>query len=190
MRVYIASHIFKPDHIAVVEEIIQICDRGRWPYFSPYHASREIWKGRAPKDCSPEERKQVLEQNIAQITLCNIMVAWINRGDDGYEGRPDTGVVWEMGYASSTGIPIIAYLDPNTPIHRKGVNLMLTGTVDAVVESTTGVERALNLIEQGRFGDLEKQFDPQRKIMQEQDVTGGVHVLGSAKSSFDDRLTS
>lgn len=186
MKAYIAAHIFTPDAIGCVNSIKEMLEnRLHLEVFSPYHASRDVWKGRAPKDCTEAERRQVLEQNITNLDDSDILVSWINRDDDGYDGRPDTGVVWEMGYyeclrrwgVGSTNDPAvtgeqisIAYVHPHTKIHRKGINLMLTATVDAVVTDLYMLERACRVAMLGSHDTREvmrKEFDPQSARLQE-----------------------
>lgn len=182
MRVYIAAPIFNAEQVAVVETIKELVEnRLEAEVFSPYHASREIWKGRAPKDCSPEERAQVLSQNVEYLAWCDVLIAWINRGDDGYDGRPDTGVVWEMGYVRAIQdgafddtiertLPVtIAYVHPHTPVHRKGINLMLTGTVNALVTDLYQLQSALEHVRDEKWAHLSTLYSPSRDTFQERD---------------------
>jgi nucleoside 2-deoxyribosyltransferase len=87
--------------------------------FSPYAASQQIWKGRAPKDCTPAERQQVLNGNVINLMRpTRLLVAWVGGTDD---GRVDTGVAWEMGffhnrcirgdYYNTSDIASLAYID-------------------------------------------------------------------------------
>ena len=137
MKIYLAGPIFNQREVGVMTAIQGICHEAGAETFSPYHASQPIWNGRAPKDCSDEERRQVLQQNIDYIHWCDILLCVLNRGGD-YDGRTDTGVVWEMGYANALGTFTLGFLDPEVDLPQKGLNLMLAGTIDAVVASYTG----------------------------------------------------
>lgn len=135
MRFYIAAPIFTPPQIEVVEMIKdRIEHQGRGHIiFSPYHNSQEIFAGRKPAQCSKEERAKVLDDNIASLDYCDVLLAWVG----GMGGFTDPGVVWEMGYChrrvrENGMLPTtIAYIDDTDA--RPSMNLMLAGTVDAVV---------------------------------------------------------
>lgn len=179
MRVYIAAPIFNPHQIAVVESIKEMCEnRIDAEVFSPYHASREIWAGRKPADCSQEERDLVVKGNVDNLHSCDVMVAWLNREDGGYDGRTDTGVLWEMGYFAALGRTrkqklqpgtiTIGYVHPYDPIPEKGLNLMLTGTMDALTMDLYQLERALFTVFLGG-NNLSVQYPTNRDATLERD---------------------
>lgn len=129
MKAYIAAPIFNPDQLKVVGEIYGLLLRNGFDPFSPYEASRPIWNGRAPKDCTAEERRQVLNQNIDNLH-CDLVVSWV-----GGSPRTDVGVAWEMGYAHCLSLCprgarpyTVAYIDDTDA--RQDMNLMLAETVD------------------------------------------------------------
>jgi nucleoside 2-deoxyribosyltransferase len=135
MEVYLAAPIFTKPQLEVVHAIRGTILR-EFPdahLFSPYHNSQEIFAGRKPQECTAEERARVLDDNIAYLDVCDLLFAWVG----GMGGFTDPGVVWEMGYVharkrNSGSFPYtIAYIDDTDA--RPSMNLMLAGTVDAVV---------------------------------------------------------
>lgn len=159
MRAYIAAPIFNDHQRSVVDEIKEVLEEANFNVFSPYHHSQEIFKGRKPSDCSPEERRQVLIGNIENIAECPLMVAWVGGKSSGHDASGvsksvDTGVVWELGFmAALSGAPAafgnppnnerltIAYLDGSD--EDKHMNLMLAGTVDAACIGILDLKMAL-----------------------------------------------
>jgi hypothetical protein len=172
MKAYIAAPIFTPEQLSVVDRLIELVkNAGFDEVFSPYHASRDIWKGRRPKDCSPEERLQVVRQNRENIVNSELVVCWLNgRYPD---GRADTGVTWEMGYAYA----IAELAHGSAPyqigfLHRQFA-LMLTGTLDGLVDTYEKLLDAAGLIYDGDFESLRLDFSPDKFNMNEDEVTGG-----------------
>ena len=167
---YLAAPIFNVHQLEVVEAIKTALEVRQFEVFSPYHESRAIWKGRAPKDCTPEERAQVLRGNIQHLS-CKLVVAWVG----GYEqGFTDPGVVWEMGYAGAlSGTPAAFDSLPNYPvvlayIHdtdvRQAMNLMLAGTVDAVAKGHRELSDALDMAAKREYTLMASQFHPDHHL--------------------------
>lgn len=137
LNVYLAAPIFNPHQLEVVSMMKREIEEADHAVFSPYHESRDIWNGRAPKDCTPAERRSVVFQNVRRLDWAHCVLAWVG----GYpEGFTDPGVLWELGYAGCrSGVPAIETSLPRVPfsvgfIHdsdtRRGMNLMLAGTLD------------------------------------------------------------
>lgn len=133
-KAYLAAPIFTPEQLSVVNGIHAILEDNGFEVFNPYRASRTIWLGRAPKDCTPEERARVLTGNIENLLFpTELLVAWVGGTAN---GKVDTGVAWEMGFFRARRVlaaamaHTIAYIDPAD--ERQAMNLMLAGTVDAV----------------------------------------------------------
>lgn len=172
MKAYIAAPIFTANQLAVVEGIKSLLEVYGYDVFSPYHASREIWKGRAPRDCAPEERAAVLDGNVENLNRpTNLLLAWVGGGD-----HIDTGVAWEMGYfhnrtvrgdyGDTTPKPFtIAYIDPMDP--RQTMNLMLAGTVGAMARGGTELRTAIELHSRRQLETLENVFRPDRLVKHE-----------------------
>lgn len=177
MKAYIAAPIFNDHQLGVVEGIKDLLEYYKYDVFSPYHASREIWKGRAPKDCTKAERTVVLEGNVNNLLRpTNLLVAWVGGTED---GRTDTGVAWEMGffhnratrgdYSEFTPPPLtLAYIDPKDK--RQSMNLMLAGTVYAMARGGTELQVALHLHAQRELVMLGDNFRPDRHVQHESDT--------------------
>jgi nucleoside 2-deoxyribosyltransferase len=150
MKLYLAAPIFNPHQLEVVEMIKGYAEDEGHEVFSPYHESRDIWAGRAPKDCSPNERRQVVFNNVRRLDWAEVVLAWVG----GYpEGFTDPGVLWELGYAGCrSGVPAIETAEARVPFSvgyvddtdtRRGMNLMLAGTLDYGVLGATSLQRFL-----------------------------------------------
>lgn len=170
-KVYLAAPIFTPPQLKVVERIYKILVDRKFMVFSPYHNSQEIWQGRAPKDCTPEERGRVLTDNINGLDWCDILLCWVG----GMGGFTDPGVVWEMGYAHRVsrqrngGLLTLAYIDDTDK--RSNMNLMLAGTVDAVAKGFEELDRALRYLQPGSsdWAIVKDSFHPDRHIEHERE---------------------
>lgn len=154
MKIYLAAPIFTRPQLIVVSYLRDLALRRGHIVFSPYHNSADIFKGRAPKDCSPEERAQVLEDNIKNIEWCEVMLAWVG----GMGGFTDPGVVWEMGYARASDKFTLAYLDRLLDRERQSMNLMLSGTIDAICRSHIEISQALTLLISRQLPEVRRIF--------------------------------
>jgi nucleoside 2-deoxyribosyltransferase len=173
-RAYIAAPIFNPDQLAVVRSITIMLKLLEVEYFSPYENSQGIWQGRAPKDCTPEERGQVLDDNIINLDWAQILICWVGGTDD---GKADTGVTWEMGhfnalkrYGGSDPQTIrftLAYIEPNDK--RQNMNLMLAGTVDAVAFGPAQLHRGLELLRNDDRQTTRRILSPDKQIAHEKE---------------------
>lgn len=170
MNIYLAGPIFNSRQIQTMTTLRDLSEgMPQVRTFSPYHASRAIWLGRAPKDCTEEERRQVLQQNIDNLSWADVVLCVLNREDGGYDGRTDTGVVWEMGYATAIGRRVVGWVDPDVSIPDKGVNLMLAGTIDAVLKGYLQYQEFLNMVVDDRWDLVEEIFTVENLISHEED---------------------
>ncbi len=82
-NVYIAAPIFTPHQKEVIEKIrVFLNEDPRFEYFSPAESSTKIWKGRAPQDCSEEDRDQVFSDNWTNIEWADVLLAWTGGMDE------------------------------------------------------------------------------------------------------------
>lgn len=178
MKVYIAGPIFNPHQLRVIGGIKSVLEMHKCEIFSPYDESREIWKGRAPKDCTPEERQRVVNGNIKGLHWADVLVAWVG-GHQSLMHSADTGTVWEMGYFKALtetedfGDPYhftIAYVDPRDL--RQNMNLMLAETVDAAVRGMAQLSIALEMLRQEDGSGVQSRFHPSKLILQEKEPIG------------------
>ena len=125
--IYIASPFFNEKQLELVKLIETTLNKNRIPYYSP---RSEGTLG----DMSEEERqawkKSIYLKNVCNICDCSLMVAVI---DD-----RDIGTIWEMGYATSAGKPIISLSNSN-----HGLNVMLAESVQAHVLSVDDMMHAI-----------------------------------------------
>lgn len=176
-KIYLAAPLFTPHQIDTINYLKKYLEyEVGAKIFSPYHASREIWAGRKPADCSPEERALVLNQNIINLHWCDILVSWLQREDSDYNGRTDTGVAWEMGYLNCLSrrnggnYPVsIGYIHPHDPLPPSGVNIMLSQTIDAVVAGPKDLKAAILLATVGKFDHMREQFSIDKLNLEEKD---------------------
>jgi nucleoside 2-deoxyribosyltransferase len=199
LRVYLAAPIFTPDQLRVVNELHALLANQGYEIFSPYHASRDIWAGRKPSECSPEERARVLRGNVEKLRWCDLLVAWLGGTKD---GKTDTGVVWEMGFAAAltkgppamyegqeftapdektveeigvyiTSRPFtLGFIHPDDVRQGKDINLMLAGTIDAVVSGAQDFDDAIGVFSgtygEANPGEVRKQYHPNRLLGHEE----------------------
>ena len=180
MKLYLAAPIFNPHQLEIVERIKKCAEGEGHEVFSPYHESRGIWKGRAPKDCSANERRSVVHQNVRRLDWAEVVFAWVG----GYEGGfTDPGVLWELGYAGCrSGVPAIETQHARVPFSvgyiddtdtRRGMNLMLAGTLDYGLLGEISMDRFLYDIgpdSQMVESDLRELYRPELVLMQEEDA--------------------
>jgi nucleoside 2-deoxyribosyltransferase len=184
VHIYIAGPIFNPSQLKVIENIKSVIKLHGHTYFSPYEASRPIWNGRAPKDCTPEERQAVVNGNIRSLHECDVLVAWVG-GQQSERESADTGTVWEMGYYKALHIMrapgntylsgefaprvTIAYVDPRDV--RQNMNLMLAETVDAACRGMAQLSIALDMLKRDTL-EMRERFAPSKLILQEKEPIG------------------
>lgn len=99
--VYLAGFdVFRPDAIAHGEQLKMLCEKygfeGRYPLDKL-----------APRNLPPQEQARwICRNNLATLRECDLVLANLNpfRGDE-----PDSGTVFEVGYAVALGKPVWAY---------------------------------------------------------------------------------
>lgn len=77
MRAYLATPLFTPHQRLVLHQMKELLEELGFELFSPLHESQAIWAGRAPAQCTSEERKAVVEQNAVNVGTSDLVVAWI-----------------------------------------------------------------------------------------------------------------
>lgn len=181
-QVYLAAPLFTPHQKWVIAQVRQVMEDVGFNVFSPLDESKHIWNGRAPAECGPEERKAVMQMNKDGVGSSDVVFAWLGGWEpwrdmkmqlsevglhtgsvgvtisDGTLKRlipslPDTGVVWEMGYANALGIQTLAYLHEGEG--DRNFNLMLSETVDAVARGLVELHNALKVAKDGALRDAE-----------------------------------
>ena len=129
-EVYIAGPFFNPEQVLIVEEIESILDAAGITYFSPMR------EGGVVADNPNLKARDVFRNDCLGIVRCKwvlcigvyvgVELARIDNatGTQHTVYVPDTGTVWEAGFATALGKPVVGYAPVDTPTHR--INLMLT----------------------------------------------------------------
>lgn len=148
-QVYIAGPLFNPAQITILEHIELMCEIASTPHFSPRLHSEPYLP--PPEDrAKPEAWDRMFGMNVNAIEKCGVILAVLNYAMPDYMQvgvgthvhefdhqtvmanfkplyLPDSGTVWEMGYARGTGRIVVGFHPDKKPEH---LNLMLThGTV-------------------------------------------------------------
>ena len=159
-KLYLAAPIFTPKQLEVVERLKITAEDYGHEVFSPYHNSQGIFKGRPPMECTAEERRSVIDDNIRYLDWCDGLLAWVG----GMGGFTDPGVIWEMGFAFHAGKFCVAYIDPVVDAERQSMNLMLSATIDAVTKDQVGLSHALSLLVQDDISSLHSIYGPKKVL--------------------------
>lgn len=108
MRIYLAGFdVFRPDAIAHGEHLKQLCTRLGYIGLFPLDNA-------APSHLSGAELAQwICRANLQLIDSCDLVMANANhfRGHE-----PDSGTVFEMGYAHAKGKPVWVYTDQSSDL--------------------------------------------------------------------------
>ena len=132
-KVYLAGPFFNEPQLDLIERLEGMLSREMLDVFSPRKA------GICPPDASAETRESVVDKNLVEISRANLVIAVMDylqpHNQALYLGTPegfitgpirvpDAGTVFEMGYACSKRIPVLAFYKEEP----KRVNLMLSNT--------------------------------------------------------------
>lgn len=106
-KIYIAGpDVFEPDSIEIGERYSKICTK---------HGFKGLYPLDNVIDFNQEKRKiaqDIFLANEELIKECDIVVANLNS----FRGKePDSGTVWECGYAYGLGKKVYAYMDSTAP---------------------------------------------------------------------------
>ncbi|KGP93230.1 nucleoside 2-deoxyribosyltransferase [Pontibacillus chungwhensis BH030062] len=123
MKVFLAGPFFNEEERNRVREIAEILQdiKGLEVFipmknqFKPLEFGEERW------------RKAVFSNDVIHILESDVMIAIHDSGDKPY---PDSGTMWEMGFAYANRIPIIVYTEKDTVM-----NLMIAESGRAYVHS-------------------------------------------------------
>ena len=102
-KIYIAGpDVFEKDSIEIGKKLVKLCQdygyEGLYPLDNVVDFSQE--KKKIAKD--------IYDANVAMIDRCDIVIANLNK----FRGlEPDSGTVWECGYAHAKGKKVYAYMD-------------------------------------------------------------------------------
>lgn len=101
MNIYLAGpDVFRPDALAHAEAARRlVASHGHWALI--------------PLDNEATTAAEIYRANLAQIAAADLLIANLNPFR-GFE--PDSGTVFEVGYAVAAGKPVLAYVDDDRPL--------------------------------------------------------------------------
>ena len=145
ISVYLAGGWFTENTNEILTEMenkLRSCE-----HISPYFPRHDGIKLKEGEIQNHELRKRVFTDNVTHIDAADFVLTNM----DGQDGFYDTGTVWELGYAMSKDIPVVAF--------------DTTGTVsERLPNFAEGFEIILTSFEElGTFLESISQFVPQRK---------------------------
>lgn len=147
-RVYIAGPFFNDRQVQLVMQIEQILEHNKISYYSPRKIPLNTIADQ-PK-LNDAEAKKIFRKDVVEIDLCQCVIAIVDYllgspnaslGIVTLEGEapevvasgiriPDSGTVWEMGYAFAQDVPVYLYTDDP----KRKMNLMLTQSCEGVIK--------------------------------------------------------
>ncbi len=104
MKIYLAGpDVFRPDALAHAEAARRL-------------VARYGHQALIPLDNEATTAGEIYRANLAQIAAADLLIANLNPFR-GFE--PDSGTVFEVGYAVAAGKPVIGYVDDDRPLADK-----------------------------------------------------------------------
>ncbi len=132
-HVYLASGWFNEKQKEQMDEVyrvlLDLSLRGELDFFSPFYDGI-VLKGKSDPDWR-KKMKEVWELDIAKVEASNLII--------GCTQDHDVGTIFELGYASAKGIPILCY-NSNPEL---GLNVMLSQEARGFIKSPSELESAL-----------------------------------------------
>lgn len=122
---YLAAPFFKPEQVALVEQIEVAAAKPTIRLFSPRSEGVILGMTKEERDALAPK---IFESNCSHIDRTDLVFAVV---DD-----RDPGVIWEMGYAYARSIPIITYTDRDF-----GLNVMISMSVAAHVKGMAAADK-------------------------------------------------
>jgi nucleoside 2-deoxyribosyltransferase len=133
--IYLAGPFFNQFQTGIIAHSEDICARAEIFCNSP-----RKFLVLKPKACW-EERRQVFIHNLQKIQSSELMLACLDNLDEKGSWRPpDTGTLWEMGYAYAIGRPVVAF----TASGQEKINVMLAQGCRGFLSDLNKVEDFLN----------------------------------------------
>jgi nucleoside 2-deoxyribosyltransferase len=162
---FIASPLFNPEQIQIIKSIEVMLGQNDIGYYSARkHSGSHLL---TPEEKQQVGRwKPVFKSNVDGLKKADVCIAVMNyvlpKGQSlalvesrkiGYASPlmhevlrpglqiPDTGTVWEMGYLSARGIPVIGYI----PEQTASLNLMLPFGCDTMARTVDDLEKLIRV---------------------------------------------
>lgn len=141
VSIYLAGFdVFRPDAVAHGEQLKLLC--AKYGYEGRYPLDKA-----APRKLPPQEQARwICRNNLAVLRDCDLVAANLNpfRG-----AEPDSGTVFEVGYAVALGKPVWAYTSQDAPlVERLAVQRLpgARGHVDSLGYTVEDFGMNLNLM--------------------------------------------
>jgi len=133
MKVYIAGPLCNEKERKFVEEIDKICREFGFQTFLP-HRDAGLWK-------NLKDTKTIAQRDLEGFKDCDLVIASLNGFNIG------AGTAWEMGYAFSKNIPVIAIkTDRKIEESVEDISAIIVGTTKIVTSFNKLKEEMAKLI--------------------------------------------
>lgn len=147
-RVYLAGPFFskeQTDRLNKIEKLLNENDT-IGDIFRPGDSDYD-----AAKIGSFEWQTAVFKHDITSINTSDVIIAVLDYKLENSEFEPDSGTIWECGYAFANNIPVIGirYED------KQPLNLMLAGSLTAFFNG----EKSIDLIKDYDFNNLMPRYE-------------------------------
>lgn len=135
--IYLAGPFFNEAQLRLVQEIEEDLTLFKLPFFSPRSQHEE---GKPKAILNERTAQDIFQENVNQLQAASAVLAILDYplpsmfelqlvdllGTHAPKSLrlPDTGTVWEMGYALGRGIPVFGFTA--SPPNKAKLNLMLT----------------------------------------------------------------
>jgi Nucleoside 2-deoxyribosyltransferase len=133
-RIYLAGPFFSDQQVKRLDEIQALLEKNPTvgDIFRP--ASVEYTNAELG---SFEWQTAVFKHDINNINNSDIVVAMLDYKLEDNEFEPDSGTVWECGYAFANNIPVIGVRN----VEDQPLNLMLAGSLTAFFNGTKNIQQ-------------------------------------------------
>ncbi|WP_125588044.1 nucleoside 2-deoxyribosyltransferase [Companilactobacillus jidongensis] len=147
-RVYLAGPFFSKEQISRLDEIEKLLNNNTTigDIFRP-----GVDEYQDAKMGTFEWQTAVFKHDINNINISDIVIAMLDYKNENGEFEPDSGTIWECGYAFANNIPVIGVrYEPEQPL-----NLMLAGSFTAFFKG----EDHIQLIKDYNFNTLMTRYE-------------------------------
>lgn len=133
-RIYLAGPFFNEQQVKRLDDIQVLLEQNETigDIFRP--ASAEYTDAKVG---SFEWQSAVFKHDINNINVSDVVVAMLDYKMEENEPEPDSGTVWECGYAFANNIPVVAVRNASD----LPLNLMLAGSLTAFFNGKENVQK-------------------------------------------------
>jgi len=136
-RVYLAGPFFSENQIKRLDEIQKLLEANPTigDVFRP-----GLDEYTAAEFGSFEWQTAVYKHDINNINMSDVVVAMLDYKIEENEMEPDSGTIWECGYAAANNVPVIGVRN----VKEEPLNLMLAGSLTAFFNGTESIQEIKN----------------------------------------------